>query len=144
MLSVNVYDNVLSAEYDAEHVEKAGSNIRNYYKVDGAQSKRGGAKNIKCIFCDTSLAGRAFLVQKKANVGACVPIRKKDNNWYVEFNIVQKILNKEMMAKEWLLSCSQAKKSVLDSMTYSGKGTVTGDMNLKLIVSETLDSTIVL
>ena len=49
-----------------------------------------------------------------------------------------------MMAKERLLSCSQAKKSVLDSMTYSGKGTVTGDMNLKLIESETLDSTIVL
>ena len=47
-----------------------------------------------------------------------------------------------MMAKERLLSCSQAKKSVLDSMTYSGKGTVTGDM--KLIESETLDSTIVL
>ena len=31
--------------------------IWNYYKVDGAQSKRGGAKYIPCIsgFCDTSL-----------------------------------------------------------------------------------------
>ena len=44
------------------------------------------------------------------------------------------------MAKERPLSCSQAKKSVLDSMTYSGKGTVTGEM--KLFESETLDFTI--
>ena len=82
-------NNVLSVEDDAEDVEHTGSIIWNYYKVDGAQSKRGGAKNITCIFCDTSLTGcsssrafahilgRAVLAQKKANVGACVPIHEK-------------------------------------------------------------------
>ena len=37
-------DNVLSVEDiedNTEHVENTVSNIRNYYKVDGAQSKRG-------------------------------------------------------------------------------------------------------
>ena len=43
------------------------------------------------------------------------------------------------MAKEKLLSFSEANKSVLDSMIYSGKRTITGDM--KLIESETLDYT---
>ena len=96
-------DNLLSAEYNAEHVEKAGSNIRNYYKVDGAQSKRGGAKN-----CDNFLTGgRAVLVQKKANVRSCVQIRKNDDNRYVEFKIAQKAINKAMMAKK---DCSVARK----------------------------------
>ena len=70
-------DNVLSVEDYAKDVENTGSNIWNYYKVDGAQSKWGGAKNIRCIFCDTLLTGpggRAVLAQKKANVGACIPI----------------------------------------------------------------------
>ena len=39
-------DNVLSIEDDAEDVESKGSDIWHYYQVDGAQSKRGGAKNI--------------------------------------------------------------------------------------------------
>ena len=110
-------DIVLSVEDDAEDVENTGSIIWNYYKIDGAQSKRGGAKNIRCIFCDTYLTGcsssrafahilgRAVLAQKKANVGACVPIRKKDDNRHKEFKIAQKALNKEMMAKERLIGC---------------------------------------
>jgi hypothetical protein len=40
-------DEVLSVEEpDAEEAEHTGSIIWNYYKVDGAQSKLGGAKNI--------------------------------------------------------------------------------------------------
>ena len=134
-------NNVLSIEDDAKVVEHAGSIIWNQ-NVDGAQSKRGGAKNATCIFCDTSLTGcsssrafahilgRAVLAQKKANVGACAPIRKKDDNRYAEFKIAQKALNKEMMAKERLLSCSQAKQSVLDSIISSGKRTVNAKRNL--------------
>ncbi len=93
------------------------------------------------------ILGRAVLAQKKANVGACVPIRKKDDNRYAEFKIAQKALNKEMMAKERLLSCSQAKQSVLDSIISSGKRTATGEKEKqkrteKEIESETLDTTI--
>ena len=40
---------------------------------------------------------------------------KKDDNRHSEFMIAQKALNKEMMAKERLLSCSQARQSGLDS-----------------------------
>ena len=81
---------VLSVEDDAEDVEHTGSIIWNYY--NGDQSKWAGAKNIRYIFCDTYLTGcsssrtfahilgRAFLAQKTANVGACAPIRKKDDN----------------------------------------------------------------
>ena len=48
-----------------------------------------------------------------------------------EFKMALKALNKEMMAKEQLLSCLQAKQSVLkqsvlDLIKYSGKRTVTG------------------
>ena len=101
----------------------------------------GGVKNIRCIYCDTSLTwcsschafayilSRAVLAQKKANVGACVCKRMIIN--MLEFKIAQKALNKEMMAKEQLLSCLQAKQSVLkqsvlDLIKYSGKRTVTG------------------
>ena len=50
-------DNVLSVEDDPKDVEDSGLIIWNYYKVDGAQSKQGGAKYTPCIsgFCDTSL-----------------------------------------------------------------------------------------
>ena len=84
--------------------------------------------------------GRAVLEQKKANVGACVSILKKDDNRYVEFKIAQKALN-EMMANERRPCCSQAKQSVLDSMIYSAKRTVTEER--KPSESETLDSPIV-
>ena len=52
-----------------------------------------------------------------------------------------------MMAKERLLSCSQAKQSVLDSIISSGKRTATGEKEKqkrteKEIESETLDTTI--
>ena len=52
-------DNVLYVEDDAEDVENTGSNIWNYYRVHCAQSKWGGTKNIRCIFCDNraSLTG---------------------------------------------------------------------------------------
>jgi hypothetical protein len=79
---------------DAPDVEQTGSIIWNYYKVDGAQSKQGGAKNAMCTFCDSSftgcsafrafahILGRAVLGQKKANIGACVPIRREDDAGY--------------------------------------------------------------
>ena len=65
---------------------------------------------------------------------------KKDDNRHSEVMIAQKALIKEMMAMERLLSCSQARQSVLDSTISSGKRTETGEM--KLVESETLDSTI--
>ena len=46
---------MLSVEDDPKDVEDSGLIIWNYYKVDGAQSKQGGAKYIKCLFCETSL-----------------------------------------------------------------------------------------
>jgi hypothetical protein len=146
-------DEVLSVQEPEadEDLEQKGSIIWNYYKVDGVQSKRGGAKNVTCTFCDTAftgcsssrafahILGRAVLGQKRANVGACVPIRKDDDNRYAQFRIAQKALNKEIMTKERQLSSSQAKQSVLD-LTSPGKRTVTGEM--KIVESKTLDSTI--
>ena len=32
---------------DAEDIEATGSIVWNYYKIDGVQSKRGGAKNVR-------------------------------------------------------------------------------------------------
>ena len=63
-------DNVLSVEDDAEHVENTGPNIRNYYKVDGsgAQSIRVGAKNIRCIFCDTFQTGVELFLRKRRQI----------------------------------------------------------------------------
>ena len=64
--------------------------MKNYYKIDGVQSKQGGAKNVQCTFCDAAFSrcsssralahilGRAVLGQKRAIVGARVPIRKDD------------------------------------------------------------------
>ncbi len=139
------------AEVD-EDVEQTGTLIWNYYQIDGVQSKRGGAKNITCTFCDTTFAGcsstrafahilgRAVLGQKRSNVGACVPKRQVDDNRYAHFKIAQKVLNTEMMAKERQLSSSQAKQTFLDSLTSSGKRTVTGEM--KIVESKMLDSSI--
>ena len=63
-------DNVPSVEDDAEHVENTGPNIRNYYKVDGsgAQSIRVGAKNIRCIFCDTFQTGVELFLRKRRQI----------------------------------------------------------------------------
>ena len=133
-----------------EDIEQTGSIIWKYYKIDGAQSKRGGAKNVTCTFCDTvftgcsssqafaHILGRAVLGKQRSNVGACVPIRKDDR--YAQFkNAAQRVLNKEMMAKERMLSSSQAKQSVLD-LTSPEKRTVTGQM--KIVESKMLDSII--
>ena len=77
---------------DTPDIKQAEPIIWNYYKMDGAQSKRGCAKNAMCAFCDSSftgcstsrafahLLGRAVLGQKIANIGSCVPIRKEDDN----------------------------------------------------------------
>jgi hypothetical protein len=63
---------------------------------------------------------RAVLAQKKANVGACVPIQKKDEYRHAEFMIAQKALSREMMVKE-RLSCSQARQSVFGFNNISRK-----------------------
>ena len=114
------------AAQDAQDVEQTGSIIWNYYKIDGVQSKQGGAKNVRCAFCDTAfigcsssrafahILGRAVLDQKRPNVAACAPIRKEDDNRYAQFKTAQKVLNKEMMAKERQLSTSQKRQNVLD------------------------------
>ena len=72
-----------------------------------------------CTFCDSPftacstsrafahILGRAVLGQKKANIGACVPIRKEADNKYKQFRSAQNVLNKEIMAKEQQLSTSQ-------------------------------------
>jgi len=92
--------------------------------MDGAQSKRGCAKNAMCAFCDSSftgcstsrafahLLGRAVLGQKIANIGSCVLIRKEDDN--IDNSKAQKVLNKDMMAEEQQLSSLQRKQIVLD------------------------------
>ena len=68
----------------AEDIEATGSIVWNYYKIDGVQSKRGGAKNVQCTFCDAAFSrcsssrafahilGQAVLGQKRANVGVSV------------------------------------------------------------------------
>jgi len=135
---------------DADAVQ-TGPIIRNYYESDGVQSRRGGAKNITCTFCDTPftgcsssrayahILGRAVLGQTRPNIGACKPIRKDNDDRYAQFKIAQRILNNEMMAKERLHSSSKAKQSVLE-LTSPAKRTVSGEM--KIVESKTLDSTI--
>jgi hypothetical protein len=135
-----------------DDVEHAGSIIWNYYKIDGAHSKNGGAKNVTCTFssCDNSFTAcsstRALLISlgelfsgKRAHVKACVPIRKDDDNRYAQFKNAQTVLDKDMLAKEKLLSSSKAKQTILD-LTSPAKRTSTGE--LKVIESKTLDSAI--
>ena len=109
---------------DTPDIKQAGPIIWNYYKMDGAQSKRGCAKNAMCAFCDSSftdcstsrmfahLLGRAVLGKKIANIGSCAPIRKEDDN--IQFKSAQKVLNKDMMAEEQQRSTLQRKQTVLD------------------------------
>jgi NifU-like protein involved in Fe-S cluster formation len=92
--------------------------------MDGAQSKRGCAKNAMCTFCDSSftgcstsqafahLLGRAVLGKKIANIELCVLIHKEDDN--IQFKSAQKVLNKDMMAEEQQLSTLQRMQTVLD------------------------------
>ena len=75
-------DIVLSVEDHAEDVKNTGSKISNYYKIDGAQSKLPGTKNIRCIFCDTFLTeGRAVLVQKKQMLDLVFQLCKNDDKF---------------------------------------------------------------
>ena len=48
------------------------------------------------------ILGGAALAQKRPNVGACVPIRKDGDYQHADFKTAQKVLDKEMMAKERL------------------------------------------
>ena len=136
---------------DAEDVNQTVPTIWNYFKVVGVQSKKGGAKNVTCNFCDKTLTGcsssralahilgRPVLEQSKANVRFCVPIRKEDDNQYEQFKTAQKVLNKQVRTKEAQLSSSKSRQTVLD-LTSLGKRTVTGEM--KTVESKTLDSAI--
>ncbi len=99
-------------------VYKQDQSIGIISKVDGVQSKKGGAKNVTCIFCDTffvgcsssrafaHILGRSVLDQKKSNVKPCIPMCKDGDNRYAEFKNAQKVLNKEMTSKEAQLSFS--------------------------------------
>ena len=109
------------------------------------------AKNVRCTFCDAAFSrcsssrafahilGRAVLGQKRANVGACVPIRKDDDNRYDQFKTAQKVLNKEIMSKARLLSTSQQKQTVLD-LTSPAKRLATGE--IKVVESKMLVATL--
>jgi hypothetical protein len=148
-MSVEIIDEVQDLEREDGDIQPKESIIWNYFKIDGVQSKKGGGKNVTCIFCEHVLIGcsssRAFahilgrpvLDQRKSNV--CIPIRRDDDDRYAKFKNAQKDLNKEMMSKEAQLSSSKAKQSVLN-LTSLGKRTVTGEM--KIVESKTLDSTI--
>ena len=60
-------DNVLSVGDNAEDVENTGSNIWNYYKVDGAHCSE-QTRSHSVTFCETSFTGRAarlFLHRRK-------------------------------------------------------------------------------
>jgi hypothetical protein len=146
---VEIIEEVEDPEREDEDIEPTGPIIWNYFKVSGVQSKSGGAKNVTCNFCDTvfvgcsssrafaHILGRPVLGQKKSNVKSCVPLRKSDDNRYVEFKTAQKVLNQEMTSKEEQLSSSKANQSVLN-FTSLGKRTVTGEM--KTVESKELDS----
>ncbi len=104
-----------------EDVKHTGTIIWNYYKIDGAQSKNGGATNVTCTFCDTSFSGsrafahilgKAVLSQKRPNIGGWVTNHKDDDSLYAQFKIAQNVLNKEILANERQPSSSQAKQSV--------------------------------
>jgi hypothetical protein len=85
-------------EMDSGHNEKSGLLIWNYYQVEGSQNKGGGAKNLTCIFCDSSFSGcnssrayahilgRKVLDQNKMGIRACIPIRKEDDNRYISIH----------------------------------------------------------
>jgi hypothetical protein len=123
-MSIVVIDEVLhvqNPEDNDEVVEHTGTIIWNYFKSVGVLSKKGGAKNVTCIFlrycfqpftgCSSSRAiahilGRPVLGQKKSNIKACVPIRKDDDNRYVQFKTAEKFLDKGMVSKEAQLSSS--------------------------------------
>lgn len=142
---------VIADDQNAEDIEPTRCIVWNYYKIDGVQSKKGGAKNVVCTFCDTAftgcsssrafahILGRAVLGQKRANIGACTPIRKDNDNRYDQFKNAQKALNKEIMSKESLLATSRKKQTVLD-LTSPAKRLASGE--IKIVESKMLDATI--
>ena len=57
------------------------------------------------------ILGRPVLGQTNANVRFCVLIQKGDDDSYTQFKTAQKVLNKQAMAKEALLSsCDLAQR----------------------------------
>jgi hypothetical protein len=52
-MSAEIADEVHILEQEDEDDLQKGSIIWNYFKFSGVQSKRAGAKNATCIFCDT-------------------------------------------------------------------------------------------
>ena len=136
---------------DGEDADQIGPLIWNYYKILCVQSKKGGAKNVTCTFCDTNftgcsstralahILGRPVLGQKRTNIRICKPIRKDNDNRYAQFKAAQKVLDNDVTAKERKLSSSKTKQSVLD-LTSTGKRTFTGD--IKIVESKTLDTVI--
>jgi hypothetical protein len=96
-------------EPDDEDIELTGTINWNYYKIVGVLSKRGGAKNVKCIFCDCAfpgcsstraiahILGRPVFGQKKAIIKSCVPVRKDYDNRNAQFKAAQTVLNQEML-----------------------------------------------
>ena len=97
VMSIEIVDEVLIPEQEDEDDQQKGPIIWNYFKICGVQNKRAGAKNATCIFCDTEVTGcstsRAFahilgrpvLGHKKANIKACIPVKKDGDNRYAEF-----------------------------------------------------------
>ena len=89
-----VIDEVLSVqdpEQDDEDVGHTATINWNYYKSVSVQSKKGGAKNVTCTFCDDTFTGcssslifldfgRPVLGLNKTNIKFCVAIRGDDDN----------------------------------------------------------------
>ena len=110
---------------DAEDAEQTKPLIWNNFKVDSSvQSTNGGAKHVTCTLCDQALTGcsssralahilgRPVLGKLKANVRFCVLIRQDNDDWYAQFKTAQKVLNKQAMAKEALLSSSKSRQTI--------------------------------
>jgi hypothetical protein len=57
MVVVGEVLSVLDPEQGDEDIEQTGTIIWNYYKTVGAQSKSGGAKNIRCTLGDCAFTG---------------------------------------------------------------------------------------
>ena len=73
--------------------------------------------------------------QKKMNIKACVPIRRKDDNWNAQFT-AQQLQNKDLMTTESKPSSSKAKQTFLD-LTSPSNRTAIGE--LKNVESKTPD-----
>ena len=110
-------------------------------------SKRGRANNVVCSKSDASVAGcsltseyadivrRNVVGQKKMNIKACVPIRRKDDNWNAQFT-AQQLQNKDLMTTESKPSSFKAKQTFLD-LTSPSNRTAFGE--LKNVESKTPD-----